>query len=79
MALRDGDKVNFETLQKVFEDGNQCLMECETVDGKYVAVICAATEQEDGSMLLQPFARLFLGDPQDEIIPPVELGKVETR
>ena len=78
MALRDGDKKNFETLQKVFEDGNQAIIECETIDGKYVAVICAITKQEDGSVIVQPFARMFLGDPSDEIVEPPELEKVTT-
>lgn len=72
MPLRDGDKKNFETLQRAFANGDACLIECETKDGQYVAVICARTQLEDGGVFLSPFARMFLGDPYEEVIPPVD-------
>jgi len=73
MSLREGDKKNFQTLQDVFANGDQCLIECETPDGNYVAVICAATRQEDDSIVLQPFARLFEGNPFEEVILPEDV------
>ena len=70
MALREGDKKNFQTLCDVFKNGDQCIIECATKDGNYVAVICATTKGDDGSVILQPFARMFLGDPDDEVVMP---------
>ena len=72
MSIREGDKKNFETLQKVFENDDHCLIECETLDGNYVAVICAATKLDDGSIQFQPFARMFEGNPYEEVIFPTD-------
>jgi len=73
MSIREGDKKNFETLQEVFRNGDQCIIECQTLDGKYVAVICAATKQEDGSVVFQPFARMFEGNPYEEVLCPTDM------
>jgi hypothetical protein len=77
MALRDGDKMNFATLLKVFANGDACIIEAETLGGNTVAVICAATKAEDGSVILQPFARMFEGDPLEEVVMPDEAEKVD--
>jgi hypothetical protein len=78
MALRDGDKMNFATLQKVFANGDSCIIEAQTVGGNYVAVICARTcNDEDGTILLIPFARMFEGDPFEEVVMPDEAEKVD--
>lgn len=78
MSLRDGDKRNFATLQKVFANGDACIIEGQSKDtGNQVAVVCAKARGEDGEEFLQPFARMFEGDPLDEVILPDSLELIE--
>lgn len=69
--LKPGDRANFETLKKVFANGDAALMECTNTQGEYVAVICAV-HQENGEFVMSPFAKLFEGNPYDEVIPPAQ-------
>ena len=57
MALADGYRKNFETLQRAFLSGDVALMECQAVaTGETTAVICAANHHDDGSVEFVPFA-----------------------
>ena len=68
--IAKGYKANFETLCKAIRHGDVCLMECtDAATGKPVMVICAV--QRDGdSFEMMPFAKLFDGNPYEELIPP---------
>jgi len=70
MALRPGDRRNFDTLRRAFANGDVALLECVDPGGNYVAVICAVdyTNEED-KYVMTPFARLFDGDPYDAVTP----------
>ena len=47
-----------------------CLVECvDRKTGKKVNVLCA-TSTEDGVVCMQPLARLFSGNPYNEVVPP---------
>lgn len=71
MALKPGDVANFETLKRVFADGAAALVECTDQSGEYVATICAITvDEETDERVITPFARLFAGNPYDELVPP---------
>lgn len=71
MSIRAGDKANFKAIQDVFTNGDERLIECETAEGNYVAVICAAmTVLDDGREVLMPIARMFQGNPYDEVVFP---------
>jgi len=73
MAIAPGYKENFQTLLTAAKDDNLCLLECTDVaTGKPVMVICAVMRLGDGSMQLAPFAKLFDGNPYEELIPPSE-------
>ena len=76
--LKPGDKKNFETLKKAFEKGDVCLVECkDKKTGAYVATICAAEWDpqpvgEEPEVTFIPLAKLFEGNPYDELLDPVE-------
>jgi len=68
--INDAYTANFETLCKAVRHGDVCLMECtDAVTGKSVMVICAV-ERDDNSVEMKPFAKLFDGNPYEELIPP---------
>jgi len=70
MALLKGHRMQFETLQAAFRNGDVALMECQDkTTGKYVAVI-VAVNRVDGEFEFVPFAKLFDGDPYEEVNPP---------
>ena len=72
MALKDGFKENFSTLQRAFNNGSVCLVEC--IDKKTkrgVPVICAV-EMHGDEYVLRPFAKLFTCNPYEEVDPPTE-------
>lgn len=54
-----------------------CLVECKSrMTGEMVTVLCAHFEKGDG-MAITPLAKMFDGDPHDEVEPPegvVDLG-----
>jgi hypothetical protein len=78
MALKPGDKINFDTLQRAFANGDVALMECQDAQThEYVAVLCAANRREDGVIDFAPLARMFQANPYDEVIPSTDPGFVE--
>lgn len=76
MALRPGDCQNFDTLRRAFENGDAALMECVDGEENYVAVICAVTYDTDKEeFVLTPFARMFDGNPYDEVTPVADVAR----
>lgn len=73
MALSEGHRKNFETLERAFKQGDIALMECtEASTGDKVAVICmvSGSTQDDESIQFIPVARMFKTDPYEEWLPP---------
>ena len=73
MAISQGYKRNFDTLQRVFRDEAAALLECtDAVTGKPVMVICAVVQDDGGGdYVITPFAKLFDGNPYEEVNPPL--------
>ena len=70
MALLKGHRMQFETLRKAFAAGDVALLECQDVaTGKPVAVI-VALNRDGEKIAFVPFARLFNGNPYEELNPP---------
>ena len=62
---------NFQTLLDAAINADLCLMECSYADSTELCnVICAVHQQKDGSFEFVPLAKLFDGNPYEEIIPP---------
>ena len=70
MAIAPGYEANFETMRRASADGNLALMECtDAVTGKPVITICAV-EHHDGEFHFKPMAKMFDGNPYEELVPP---------
>ena len=76
----DGHKANFDTLRRAFAEGAVCLLECQDrATGKLVAVICAMQRDDGESANMVPFAKMFDGNPYDELNPPRPEGGFVTQ
>ena len=70
MAIPEGYRQNFETLQRAQDNGDLVLVECtDTKTGKPVYTICAMQPDGDGYLMV-PLAKMFDGDPYKELVPP---------
>ncbi len=68
--IAKGYRDNFETLCRAIRNNDACIVECtDAVTGKPVMVICAVEENGD-IFEMKPFAKLFDGNPYEELIPP---------
>lgn len=74
LKLKKGDRANFKTLQRAATDDSLALMSCQDkATGKYVAVVCAVNYNgEDEEFEMVPIAKLFTGNPYDELISPID-------
>lgn len=70
--LLPGDRVNYDTLRRACDAGDLALLECvDRGSGEYVAVLAAVAYNPDsGEYCLTPLARMFKGNPYDEVLPP---------
>jgi len=67
----EGEKANFETLNQATLNGDVCIMECkDKKTGERVPVVCAVNRLANGEMEFAPLAKLFTGNPYDEVEPP---------
>ncbi len=61
---------NFDTLSRAFDEIDACLLECnDLATGKPAYVICAVSRRGQEFELV-PFARLFDGNPYEQLSPP---------
>jgi hypothetical protein len=68
--IGEGHKANFMTLQRAFQEENVALMECKNKEtGELVVVLCAVQKAEDDYEFV-PFAKMFNGNPYEEVDPP---------
>lgn len=69
--INDHYKINFRTMLMAAENDDLCLMECtETATGKPVMAICMVNRNERGEYEMVPVARMFDGNPYEELTPP---------
>jgi hypothetical protein len=68
--ISKGYEDNFNTLCRAVRNDDVALMECtDTATGKPVITICAVQRNGD-TMQFVPFAKLFDGNPYEELTPP---------
>jgi len=71
MSIPEGYTNNFNTLLSAVRDNNVCIMECKDIaTDKMIIVICAVQPAENGEIEMVPFAKMFDGNPYDEVKPP---------
>ena len=68
--IPEAHKKNFDSLIDAFGDKSICLLECRDAQtGQPVYAICAVNQVQD-KLDLVPFARMFDGNPFDELLAP---------
>lgn len=73
MRIPEGDKQNFETLQRAFTDRNITLLSAiRKADGKRVSLVCAVNVDKEGDMVFVPLATMVEGNPYEDFENPTE-------
>ena len=71
MALNDSARQNFTTMQNAFANGDVALVECiDKATGNTVPVMCAVQYHDNDEVEMVPLAKMFAGNPYDELGPP---------
>ena len=70
MAIAEGYGTDLETLIQAAKDDNLCLLECTNKEGNQVVVVCAVNFV-DGEYEFVPLAKMFDGNPYEELQPPM--------
>jgi hypothetical protein len=74
IALRPGDKGNFETLRQALKNGDLALVSAvRKADDADVALICAMGGDEQGNIYPSPLAVMIEGNPFDLFEDPTEI------
>lgn len=77
MAISEGYKHNFQMISLAGKNEDLCIMECtDKATGKPVIVLCAA-QIEDEMVEMIPLAKLFDGNPYEEVLPPIDFPETE--
>jgi hypothetical protein len=75
--INEAYKANFETLRLAFKNGDTALVECTDANtGEVVIAICAVFK-DGGSVAVVPLAKMFNGNPYEELMPPCGAETVE--
>lgn len=70
MAIKKGYKANLETLIRAAKNGDLALVECkDKATGKIVVAVCAIGHS-NGEYSITPIAKMFDGNPYEELNPP---------
>jgi hypothetical protein len=70
MAIQKGYQSNLETIIKAAKNGDLALVECtDKVTGNTVIAVCAIS-YVDGEYIISPLAKMFDGNPYEELNPP---------
>lgn len=71
MAIEKGYQANFNTLLRAAKNGDLALVECtDAKTGKKVVAICAIAAAPNRQVEISPLAKMFDGNPFEELIPP---------
>ncbi|MCA1841074.1 MAG: DUF6117 family protein [Actinobacteria bacterium] len=79
MAIPEGHKANLETLQRAVRNDGVALVECtDKVSKKPIYVVCGVL-WDGKEYIMTPLAKMFDGDPYEEVNPPSWVGVRESR
>lgn len=71
--ILDGHKQNFNTMLDAAKNGDLALVECtDAKTGEIVIAVCIIVEHSDGLIDIMPVAKMFNGNPYEELIPPLD-------
>lgn len=70
MAIPKGYRANFNTLLRAAKNGDLALVECEDKKTRKKVYTLCAVGRDDKEYVMAPVAKLFDGDPYEELNPP---------
>lgn len=70
MAIDKSHKANFDTLLAAAGNGDLALMECKNAKTGAPVVALCAVDRDGGDFVFVPLAKLFDGNPYEELVPP---------
>lgn len=71
MSISIGYQKNLDTLCRAVKNGDVCVAECtDKVTQLPVNVICAVSKDKDNMVVMVPLARMFDGNPYEQLDPP---------
>ena len=70
MAIPKGHRTNFESVRRAFLNGHAALLECTSRENGEPVYVIVAVQQAGDDFEFVPFARLFDGNPYEELDPP---------
>ena len=69
MPINDYHKTNYDVLRRAVSNGDTALIECtDNKTGEVLIVLCAVTDRDE-KVDLVPLARMFMGNPFEEVTP----------
>jgi len=69
MAIADGHKTNFETIQVAVKEEDACLLEVyDRITGEEVVMLCATYKDEEENVTFVPLARMVDSDPYESYV-----------
>lgn len=74
MAILEGYKANFEILKRACKNGDLALMECQDKATQKTVIAICAVGKEKGEYVFSPVAKMFDGNPYEELNPPTPTG-----
>lgn len=80
MAIQPGHVSTLNTIKRAAAAGDLALAECSDAEsGEKVITLCAIHVDQHGQYTVTPLAKLFDGNPYDELKPPSPWGISETK
>lgn len=70
MAIPPGHTKNFETMRRAFENGDVALLECKDAKTQQPVIAVCMVSHANGEYTMTPVAKMFDGNPFEELIPP---------
>jgi hypothetical protein len=69
-GISPGQKQNLETIIRAAKNGDLCLMQCTDAKSGQKVDVLAAYYMDKGEYVMVPMAKLFEGNPYEELLPP---------
>ena len=73
MALAKGHRTNLETITRAAKNADLAVLECQDrLTRAPVPVLVAIHQDDEGQFVFTPLARMFIGNPYEELLGPGE-------
>lgn len=70
MPIQPGYRANFDTLERAMKSGDLALLECRDIKTGATVIAIVACSRDRGGVSFSPLAKMFDGNPFEELMPP---------